>query len=482
MLVRIGSTLVIAAMAACVVAGISPGGSMSPALSAEVVVDSEPPPPQVEPVQLRPGYVFIPGRWMAHNGQWLWVAGRWEPERSGYVWSPGRWQRQPRGWLWVEGSWVVSGPTTIATTPVETAPLAGPPALVASSPPRDPVSNAAPNAVAMLALGEGYTCSLSVAGQIRCWGYNHYGALGVGSRDRTADGIVSGIDGQVRAIAAGGYQTCALTATGDVWCWGSNLEGQVGNGSVAPSEQPVVNPIRVAGIRGVRSLHLGDKTSCALTHDQRLLCWGANAHKQIDDSNSKQITTPTQVRGTGRVELVAVGNYHLCYVSSGRATCRGQLAPLARDVAALTNVTGISAGYGHSCAIHDGKVSCWGNAYHGVLGNGNPCHNSNDGGACTSQLRPPALVAGIDANPVEIAGLDYHTCVRFANGTVTCFGSNQGGSFSDSIPKEPWQTAHTLGGVVADAVYVGGVHVCTVRNGAASCRGNNWAGAVGGAR
>lgn len=473
MLLHSALALGLAVAPACVVIGV--GTTSVPA--AGVVVENEPPPPQAEPVQPRSGYLFIAGRWTWQNGQWIWSAGHWEHERAGYAWSPGRWQRHGRGWRWIEGSWIVTGSTTIATTPVEPPP---PPVGTAPAPPVGPTPGANPNAVVMLALGEGYTCSLSVAGQVRCWGYNHYGALGVGSREQSADGIVTGIEGEVRAIAAGGYQTCALTAAGQVWCWGSNIEGQIGNGSVAPSESPVLKPKRVAGIDHVRSLHLGDKISCALTRDSKLYCWGANAHKQIDDSMSKQITSPTQVRGSGRVDLVAVGNYHICYVTGGRAQCRGQLAPLNRDVAALTNVTGISAGYGHSCAIHDGKVSCWGNAYHGVLGQGDQCPSHD--GECTSQLRPPALVPGIDANPVEIAGLDYHTCVRFANGSVTCFGSNQGGSFSDSIPKEPWQKAHVLQGVVADALYVGGVHLCTVRAGFASCRGNDWAGAVNGPR
>jgi hypothetical protein len=110
----------------------------------------------------------------------------------------------------------------------------------------------------------------------------------------------------------------------------------------------------------VAELRLGDKTSCAITQARKLYCWGANAHRQIDDSTRKQITSPTLVRGTGRVDLVGVGNYHICHVSGGRAQCRGQLSPLAPAVAALTNITGITAGYGHSCAIHDGKVSCWG--------------------------------------------------------------------------------------------------------------------------
>ena len=438
--------------------------------TAGVVVAAEPPPPQAEPVQVRPGFVFIGGRWVWQDEQWVWIAGHWERERAGFAWNPGRWERQDRAWIWIEGSWVASGPTTVDMSP--------PPPPVTAPPDRPSLGN--PNAVSMLALGEGYTCSLSVAGQVRCWGYNHYGALGVGSREKSADGIVTGVEGVVRALAAGGYQTCALTATGQVWCWGSNIEGQVGNGSVAASEAPVLKPTRVAGLDHVAELHLGDKTSCAITQDRKLYCWGANAHHQIDDSSTKQITSPTRVRGTGRVDLVGVGNYHICYVSDGRAQCRGQLAPLNRDVAALTNITGITGGYGHSCAIHDGKVSCWGNDYLGVLGQGDQCAPKHDG-ECTSLLRPPAVVPGIDANPVEIAGSDYHTCVRFANGSVTCFGNNQGGSFTDTLPKEPWQRAHVLQGVVADSVYVGGVHVCTMRGGTPRCRGNDGAGAVRGA-
>lgn len=481
----------------CVVAG-SGAGYVTTTPAASAVVDSEPPAPYAEPVQPRPGYVFIAGRWAWQN-QWIWIAGRWEHQRAGYAWNPGRWQRHGRGWLWIEGTWVVTTSPTIATRsagppsafhaapsthaarPVDTAPpvdAAGPQHTAPPVPPirtSPPVTNA--GAVAMLALGEGYTCSLSGAGQVRCWGFNHYGALGIGSRARSAVGTVTGLPNDVRAIAAGGYQTCALTATGHVWCWGSNIEGQVGNGSVASSETPVVKPVRVSGIDNVRSLHLGDKISCALTNDSQLYCWGSNSHHQIDDSSSQQITSPTRVRGTGRVDLVAAGNYHLCYASNGRVQCRGQIESLNRDIATLRNVTALSAGFGHSCAIHDGKVSCWGQTYHGVLGLGDQCPGHD--GECTSQLRPPAVVPGMAVNPVEIAGLDYFTCVRFADGAETCFGSNQGGAFSDTLPKDPWQTAYKLPGVVADRVYVGGIHVCTVRTGVASCRGNNSEGAVG---
>src|SRR5262245_14589686 len=213
----------LAVVPACVSAGV--GTTSAP--SGSVVVESEPPAPRAEPVPSRRGYVFIAGRWVWQHGQWTWIAGTWERERAGYAWNPGRWQRRGHGWLWMEGSWVDS----TATSPVPTGEPAPPPAATPPPPPVGPAPD--PSAVTMLALGEGYTCSLSVAGQVRCWGYNHHGALGVGSRAQSGDGIVTGIDGDVRSIAAGGYQTCALTATGHAWCWGSNIEGQIGNGSVA---------------------------------------------------------------------------------------------------------------------------------------------------------------------------------------------------------------------------------------------------------
>jgi hypothetical protein len=71
--------------------------------------------------------------------------------------------------------------------------------------------------------------------------------------------------------------------------------------------------------------------------------------------------------------------------------------------------------------------------------------------------------------------------VLLEGGGVTCWGNNQGHAFSDALPAEPYQTAHALDGVVADLIYAGGVHVCTLRAGVAACRGDDWAGAVRGA-
>jgi hypothetical protein len=72
---------------------------------AVVEVESEPPPPRYEEVVVRPGFVFIQGRWNWNGGQWVWMNGRYERERVGYMWAPGRWEARGGRHVWVEGEW-----------------------------------------------------------------------------------------------------------------------------------------------------------------------------------------------------------------------------------------------------------------------------------------------------------------------------------------------------------------------------------------
>src|SRR5690606_34808970 len=95
------------AMPACAVSG---HGSMRVQSSAHVVYE-EPPPPRHEHVTVRPGFVWVKGRWDWRNGQWVWVDGHWERERAGYYWQEGRWERRGNQWVWVEGSWQVASTT-----------------------------------------------------------------------------------------------------------------------------------------------------------------------------------------------------------------------------------------------------------------------------------------------------------------------------------------------------------------------------------
>ncbi|CAN5884870.1 hypothetical protein BH11MYX3_BH11MYX3_45400 [soil metagenome] len=73
--------------------------------TATIVRGDAPPPPRQEAATLRPGFVFIHGRWDRHNRRWVWRDGYYDRERPGYVYVEGRWAPTDRGHVWVDGEW-----------------------------------------------------------------------------------------------------------------------------------------------------------------------------------------------------------------------------------------------------------------------------------------------------------------------------------------------------------------------------------------
>jgi hypothetical protein len=72
---------------------------------AVVEVDEEPPPPQVESIEVRPGFVYISGRHVRSGNRWVWRGGYYERERPGYMYEQGRWENRGNRHVWVDGRW-----------------------------------------------------------------------------------------------------------------------------------------------------------------------------------------------------------------------------------------------------------------------------------------------------------------------------------------------------------------------------------------
>ena len=93
-----------------------------------------------------------------------------------------------------------------------------------------------------ISAGDFHTCVLLEGGVVKCWGKGEYGRLGTGSTEdqgdepgEMGDNLVSvdlGVGQVATAIAAGVSHTCALLDSGNVKCWGDNDPGSLGLGDL----------------------------------------------------------------------------------------------------------------------------------------------------------------------------------------------------------------------------------------------------------
>ena len=327
--------------------------------------------------------------------------------------------------------------------------------------------------VTSLATGNSHSCAV-VNGGVRCWGYNYDGELGNGSNtDSSVPVQVTGLTSGATVVAGGDKHGCAVV-NGSVQCWGSNSFAQLGNGSYTDSNVPV----QVSGLTsGVTTLAAGSWHSCAAVNGS-VQCWGSNASGEFGNGNTNGNTTPTQVTGlTSGVTTVAGGYSHSCAVVNGGAQCWGSndygslgngsttnsATPV--QVTALTSGVGVMAmatGGGHSCAVVNGGVRCWGANNSGQLGNGS-----------NTDSHVPVQVSGLASGVTAVATGMYHSCA-VVNGGVRCWGSNgygRLGNGSTTSSNVPVQVAGLTIGVTA--VAVGDSHSCAVVNGGVQCWGRN---------
>ena len=185
------------------------------------------------------------------------------------------------------------------------------------------------------------------------------------------------------------------------------------------------------------ALDAGSRHSCAV-RSNGVWCWGDNFHQQLGSPIAVDTSTePYTYTGL---------------MSSG--------VPL--QISGLSNVTAVSAGERHSCALHaNGTVSCWGNGEYGQLG-----HGSREGSAT------PVVVSGLNTAVAVSAG-GFNTCALLQGGSVSCWG-NSNTSIEQLVP------APVAGLSGATALSAGRGHHCAVLTDASvRCWGNNNDGQLG---
>jgi alpha-tubulin suppressor-like RCC1 family protein len=291
--------------------------------------------------------------------------------------------------------------------------------------------------VAAIAAGAGHTCVLTSAGGIKCWGDNFYGQLGDGTTtDRYTPVDVSGLAGRAVSISAGFLHTCALTIAGGVKCWGWNHDGQLGDGTRIDR----LTPVDVSGLTsGVAAVSAGGH-SCAVLRAGEVKCWGDNSFGQLGDGTTTGRPTPVDVSAITGVVAAASGGYgHTCALTSagggkcwgsnrsgqlGDGTTTDRITPV--DVSGLgTGVAALALGADHTCALTTtGGVMCWGDNFYGQLG---------DGTSITRSVLAPA--SGLTDSIRQITAGYEHTCALTSTGGVKCWGDNRSGQLGDGTSR-----------------------------------------------
>ena len=220
---------------------------------------------------------------------------------------------------------------------------------------------------------------------------------------------------KLRQISAGGDHTCAVAESGNLYCWGSNRFGQIGIGNASPNygfnlatdplpetyhsftghNANVGKPALVSTLTNVAEVSSGLTHSCAYDAAGHAFCWGSNVTGQLGQGDTNSRTTPALVPSlTGVTSIAAAGE------TNGPWSIRKDRADW------------IPTGTGHSCAVANGTVYCWGDNKWGQLGNGNKISSPT-----------PLAVSGIPQAAKKVVTGETYSCALTNNGDVYCWGT-----------------------------------------------------------
>ena len=326
-----------------------------------------------------------------------------------------------------------------------------------------------------LAVGNGHSCALLEGGQIKCWGANLQGQLGLGdvktSRGREpgemGDALPTvnlGAGARAVAVVAGVEHTCALLEQGTVKCWGLNADGQLGLGDTKsrgyePEQMGDGLPAVDLGT-GARAMSIsaGHMRTCAVLEDGKIKCWGLNLggvlglgdlESRGDEPGEMGDALPPVDLGAGlRATAVSAGKAQICaQLDGGRIKCwgdnsdglglgdkqtRGDQPGEMGDALPFVElgtgalVSRLICGGTHTCALlTDGRLKCWGDNHEAQLGLGDLECRGDEPGEMGDDL--PAVELGANAEVTTLALGSDHSCAGLTGGTVKCWGDGFAG-------------------------------------------------------
>jgi hypothetical protein len=177
-----------------------------------------------------------------------------------------------------------------------------------------------------LSVGGLWACAVRAGSRVTCW--PTFSFAPTARADRVGKTSTVTIPG-VRRVAVGGHFACALSGDGAAWCWGDNTLHQ----TTPESVRTVLVPLRVPGVTGADGITAGWTHACAWSTSE-VTCWGENTKAQVGTTLSltvndrvkapRHYAPPTRVAGLPEVSEVMANWYTTCALSmDGRLWCWG---------------------------------------------------------------------------------------------------------------------------------------------------------------
>lgn len=322
--------------------------------------------------------------------------------------------------------------------------------------------------------GNGFTCVILDNDQVKCWGQNFYGQLGLGNT--TSRGTTPGSMGDslpvvnlgtgrtALMLAAGDSHVCALRDNNSVVCWGQNTYGQLGVSSTiasavgdAPAEMgDSLSAVFFDGLTPVK-IAAGWKHTCAVMADGTGRCWGDNSAGQFGDGTSTSSYLPQPADVTDAADI-HIGRGTTCWtLSSGLVRCSGDnsvyqygsgtTASSATPVSAVSSLTSLggalqlSVASQHACAVRtlESQLYCWGSGFMGRTGLNK-----------TTTTSLPTVVpigSGVVQSFTAGATSGSHMCARLSSGHIKCWGGNDYGQLGYGDTSSRGESAASMEGL-----------------------------------
>ena len=292
--------------------------------------------------------------------------------------------------------------------------------------------DAASETWAHVSSGDDHLCLIAADEALWCAGSRSYGQLGDGVSGFGSEAAAAPVGvlgaGPWDSVSAGIRYTCAVTAAGELYCWGWNSDGQLGIGT-SDYDTDHDTPERVGADSDWSSVTGRDRHTCGIRDGGALYCWGRNTFGQLGDGTSDDTATPTPVTGSQVWAQVSAGYGHTCAIDdAGQLWCAGLNRDLqlgndsaGSQVLTLVDAAGawsqVSAGDKHTCATKvDHTLWCWGNNENGQLGIG--MHPDEVSSSLPAQV-------GTQADWQRVTAGEGYTCALKDDQSLWCWGKDR---------------------------------------------------------